>query len=214
MIGKDLAALRRDYSLQELSRSSVDPDPFAQFSKWMEEALNSEILDATAMTVATVDGDCRPSVRVVLLKEFSTEGFVFFTNYESRKGRDLQANPQAVLHFFWPVLERQITVSGTAEKTSAEISDAYFRSRPAGSRIGAWASRQSSVVASRNDLEKKAAEIEEKFAGGEIPRPPFWGGFRVTPQRFEFWQGRANRLHDRIEYVLENENWVIARLSP
>jgi pyridoxamine 5'-phosphate oxidase len=214
MIGKDLAALRRDYSLQELSRSSVDPDPFAQFSKWMEEALNSEILDATAMTVATVDGDCRPSVRVVLLKEFSTEGFVFFTNYESRKGRDLQANPQAVLHFFWPVLERQITVSGTAEKTSAEISDAYFRSRPAGSRIGAWASRQSSVVASRNDLEKKAAEIEEKFAGGEIPRPPFWGGFRVTPQRFEFWQGRANRLHDRIEYVLENGNWVIARLSP
>lgn len=214
MIGKELAAIRRDYSLKELSKSSVDESPFEQFGIWMSEALNSEVPEPTAMTLATVDADCRPSARVVLLKEFSETGFVFFTNYESQKSRDLLANPNAALHFFWPELERQVAIYGTAEKVPVEESAAYFRTRPVGSQIGAWASKQSSVIASRSVLEKWVAELEDKFEGREIPLPDFWGGFRVVPHKFEFWQGRQSRLHDRICYGLKGDSWEIYRLSP
>ena len=214
MIGKELASIRRDYSLKELSRSSVDRNPFEQFGTWMTEALNSEVPEPTAMTLATVDAECRPSARVVLLKEFSESGFVFYTNYESKKAQDLLANHNTVLHFFWPELERQVSLYGTAEKTTVEESAAYFRTRPVGSQIGAWASKQSSVLASRDVLEKWVAELEKKFDGREIPLPDFWGGFRVTPRKFEFWQGRRSRLHDRICYELIGENWEIYRLSP
>jgi pyridoxamine 5'-phosphate oxidase len=213
-IGKTLAALRREYSLKELSRSSVAPSPFDQFAVWMDEALKSEILDATAMTLATVDKHCRPSARVVLLKEFSDDGFVFFTNYESRKAADLAENPNAVLHFFWAEVERQVAICGTAERTPRDVSEAYFKTRPVASQIGAWASKQSSVLASRAVLEKWYDELQRKFEGTEIPLPDFWGGFRVKPFKFEFWQGRASRLHDRISYESSAEGWKICRLSP
>jgi pyridoxamine 5'-phosphate oxidase len=214
MNGEELLALRREYSLRQLSRSSVAADPFEQFTVWMGEALNSQILDATAMTVSTVDADCRPSARVVLLKKFDKLGFVFFTNYESKKGRDLLANPNAVLHFFWPELERQIIINGKAERTSKEESEAYFKSRPFESRVSAWASSQSSALSSRDVLEEKFSEIKERFKEGDVPLPPFWGGFKLVPDRFEFWQGRASRLHDRICYQRNNGNWIISRLSP
>lgn len=210
----ELADLRRDYSLKELSRSSVDPDPFAQFSKWMNEAMDSAVIEPTAMTVSTADAEGRPSSRVVLLKGFDSNGFVFFTNYESRKGTELTANPHTSLHFFWPDLERQIIISGTAEKASRQESEEYFASRPFESRIGAWASKQSSELANREELESRVAEVKERFADRNVPCPPFWGGFRVTPSRIEFWQGRKSRLHDRIVYRLEDGNWEIARLSP
>jgi len=213
MKGKELSALRREYSLKQLSRSSVSRDPFEQFSIWMNEAISSEILDATAMTIATVDADCRPSARVVLLKGYGPDGFVFYTNYESRKARDLAANPNAVLHFFWPELERQIIINGKVGKTSLEESEAYFASRPTDSKIGAWASNQSSRLASRDALEKSFEEMQIKF-GDDVPLPSFWGGFRLVPERFEYWQGRASRLHDRICYELTGSGWKIFRLSP
>lgn len=210
----NLADLRRDYSLTELSRSSVDPDPFTQFSKWMNDAFDSAVIEPTAMTVSTVDADGRPSSRIVLLKGFDANGFIFFTNYESKKGTDLTANPHASLHFFWSDLERQIIISGTAEKVLREESEEYFASRPLESRIGAWASKQSSVLADREELEDRVAQIGERFADGNVPCPPFWGGFRVTPSRIEFWQGRKSRLHDRIVYESIDVGWKIVRLSP
>jgi pyridoxamine 5'-phosphate oxidase len=210
----NLADLRREYSLKELSESTIFADPFAQFSTWMDEALASEVIDPTAMTISTVDAAGHPSSRVVLLKKFDHEGFVFFTNYASKKASDLKENPNISLHFFWPDLERQVIISGTAAKTSPEDSAEYFASRPAASRIGAWASMQSSVLAGRQELEERIAATRERFAGQEIPCPPFWGGFRVTPSRFEFWQGRQSRLHDRICYTLDGEVWTISRLSP
>ena len=213
MKGEKLSALRREYSLKQLSRRSVEKNPFDQFSFWMNEALTSEILDATAMTVATVDAECRPSARVVLLKGYGPYGFVFYTNYESQKARDLAANPNAVLHFFWPELERQIIINGRVEKTSLEESENYFKSRPVDSQIGAWASNQSSKLPSRDSLEERFEEMKKKY-GDNVPLPPFWGGFRLIPDRFEFWQGRASRLHDRICYDLLDENWTISRLSP
>lgn len=214
MNGEELSALRREYSLKQLSRSSVANDPFEQFAIWMSEALNSQILDATAMTLSTVDADCRPSARVVLLKKFDPQGFVFFTNYESNKGHDLRANPNAVMHFFWPELERQIIINGRVEKTSKEESEIYFKSRPLESQIGAWSSNQSSPLASRNVLEEKFSEIKELYVDEDIPLPPFWGGYRLSPERFEFWQGRASRLHDRICYERNSGSWTISRLAP
>lgn len=214
MIGKELSAIRRDYTLKELSRSSVDADPFEQFGIWMTEALDAQMPDPTAMTLSTVDAKNRPSARVVLLKEFSNAGFVFFTNYESKKSRDLRSNPNSSLHFFWPELERQISILGTADKIAAEESEAYFKTRPVDSQIGAWASKQSSVLASRSVLEKWVAELKEKFEGRDIPLPDFWGGYRVTPVNLEFWQGRRSRLHDRICYELVDGKWEISRLSP
>lgn len=214
MTERELAQLRRDYSRETLRQGTVDPDPFAQFSLWMNEALDSEILDATAMTLCTVDAECRPSARVVLLKAFDSTGFTFFTNYESQKARELAGNPNAVLHFFWPELERQLIIQGSAEKTTREVSEIYFKSRPLESRLSAWASKQSSVIESRKELEKRVEALRQEFDGEDIPVPPFWGGFRVTPVKFEFWQGRASRLHDRICYELLNGEWRISRLSP
>jgi pyridoxamine 5'-phosphate oxidase len=209
-----LANLRRDYSSRQLSRSSVARDPFTQVGTWMAEALNSQVLDASAMLLATADADCRPSTRVVLLKSFDENGFVFYTNYESKKAADIAENPNVALQFFWPYLERQLMIKGTAEKISRQESEAYFYSRPEDSKLGAWASKQSSALTDRAELEMQFAEAEQRFAGIEIPCPPLWGGYRVRPVSFEFWQGRASRLHDRICYERDGEDWNIVRLSP
>ena len=208
----ELADLRRDLSAAGLSETDVAANPFEQFSAWMNDALAANIIDANAMTVSTVGSDGKPSTRIVLLKGFDSHGFVFFTNYESKKGTELIANPHTVFHFFWPQLDRQVAIYGAVEKTSREESEAYFKSRPIDSQIGAWASAQSSVIASREILEQRVAEFSDRF-GEDVPLPPHWGGFRLTPDKFEFWQGRQNRLHDRIVYEL-NDNWNIFRLSP
>lgn len=214
MTSQNIADMRRDYLQRELSRSTVDSDPFRQFSLWLDEAINSEALEPTAMTLSTIGEDARPSSRVVLLKAFDRNGFVFFTNYESRKGRELAANSNATLHFFWPELERQINIRGVASRVATDESETYFKSRPVKSQIGAWASKQSTVIGSREELEKKFNEFSQKYADGDIPLPPFWGGFRIEPDRFEFWQGRRSRLHDRICYEFLDQDWRIKRLSP
>jgi pyridoxamine 5'-phosphate oxidase len=214
MENERLAQLRRDYSSEELSESAVDRDPFVQFSKWVDDAFATGEIDANAMTVSTVDADGRPSSRVVLLKGVDEGGFVFFTNYESKKASDIAGNENLFLHFFWPGLHRQISISGVAAKISRTESEQYFATRPCESQAAAWASRQSSVIAGRDELEKNFADVQERFEGEAIPCPPFWGGFRVIPSRFEFWQGRANRLHDRICYTLTDDNWHITRLAP
>ena len=209
-----LAHIRRDYSSRQLSRDSVARDPLTQFGTWMAEALNSEVIDATAMLLATTDAQCRPSSRVVLLKSFDENGFVFYTNYGSKKAKDIAENPHVSLHFFWPDLERQLIISGTAEKIGREESTEYFDSRPEDSKLGAWASEQSNIVADRKQLEAQFAAAEERFRGKKIPCPPFWGGYRVLPHSFEFWQGRASRLHDRICYEPSGSGWNIIRRSP
>lgn len=210
----DLASLRVDYSRERLDENSVASNPFVQFAAWMTEALEAEMPEPSAMTLATVDPDGRPSARIVLLKGFDDDGFTFFTNYESRKGRELSANPNCAIHFFWSGLERQVHIEGQAERLSREDSEAYFRTRPEESRIGAWASKQSTTLSSREELEARFQELLAEFKGKDIPLPPTWGGFRVVPVRFEFWQGRPSRLHDRIRYTLTADNWAIERLSP
>ena len=210
----NLSDLRREYSSRELTSSSAAADPFEQFTVWMNEALESQVLDVNAMTLSTVDAVGKPSARVVLLKGFDKSGFVFFTNYLSNKARDLETNANASLHFFWPDLERQVIINGTALKTSREQSEAYFATRPLESRIAAWASKQSSPLASREELAERVAEIRSRFKGQDVVCPPFWGGFRVTPTRVEFWQGRESRLHDRITYELVDGKWMLVRLSP
>lgn len=189
------------------------PNPFDEFAVWLNDALSANIIDANAMTVSTVGADGRPSARVVLLKYFNANGFAFFTNYQSKKGRDLATNPYAVFHFFWPQLDRQIAIYGRIQRTSREESERYFNSRPIDSRLGAWASAQSSMIESRDVLDARVKEYREKF-GASVPLPDFWGGFRMTPDKFEFWQGRQNRLHDRIVYEAAGESWNIYRLSP
>lgn len=212
---KSLAELRREYSMEELTEASVAADPFVQFANWFEEYLNSSPLEPSAFVLSTVAADnASPSSRVVLLKGFDPSGFVFFTNYESKKAGDMIGNPNVALHFFWPELERQIQVIGRAEKISREESEAYFATRPAPSRLGAWASKQSETLASRQELEDRLEEVRARFNEDEIPCPPFWGGFRVTPTRFEFWQGRPSRLHDRIVYEQDGTGWKIVRLYP
>jgi len=210
----DLAALRHEYSRHELSRASVAADPFEQFAKWFNEAAAAEIFEPNAMHLGTCSSECVPSGRTVLLKGFDTQGFSFYTNYTSRKSRELIANPKCYLHFFWQELERQVVVYGTAAKTSPEESDIYFAQRPYPSQIGAWASQQSAVIESREALERRFEKLSSEYPEGSVPRPEFWGGFRVTPNEFEFWQGRPSRLHDRILYSKADSGWTISRLSP
>ena len=211
---KDLAALRQEYSQHELSRSTVAADPFVQFAAWFDESVAAEIFEPNAMHLGTASLDGKPSGRTVLLKGFGAEGFTFFTNYDSRKGRELAANPTCYLHFFWKELERQIFIRGTAAKASGAESDEYFAKRPYKSQIGALASEQSSVIESREVLERRFDELTAKHPEGSVPRPEHWGGFTVTPTEFEFWQGRRSRLHDRIRYIRSGNTWTIERLSP
>lgn len=209
------ASLRKDYKQKSLSEADIASDPIAQFDVWWQEALASEIDEVNAMTLATTDTEGMPDARIVLLKGFDPAGFVFYTNYESSKGRQLELNPKACLVFFWKELERQVRIYGMVERTSALESDAYFNSRPRGSRIGAWVSPQSSIISNRSWLEKQEDKWQEAFKDGEVPRPAHWGGFRVKPFKVEFWQGRPNRLHDRLKYALEaNGQWKIERLAP
>jgi pyridoxamine 5'-phosphate oxidase len=210
-----IADIRKDYSRQTLSENDVAADPITQFEAWWNEAIASEIDEVNAMTLATADPQGHPSARIVLLKEFNEKGFVFFTNYNSHKGAQLEENPFASLVFFWKELERQVRIEGSVAKIDPAESDAYFNSRPRESKIGAWASAQSNVVASREEIENSVLEIEKKYPGENIPRPPHWGGYIVNPQVIEFWQGRPGRLHDRIRYSRgEERNWTIERLSP
>ncbi len=209
----DLAALRRDYARESLTERDVDSDPIAQFEKWFEEALHAEMIEPNAMTLATSTSDGRPSARIVLLKGADAKGFVFFTDYRSRKGAELEANPHVSLCFWWDALQRQVRITGTVARVSREESETYFRTRPRGSRIGAWASRQSSALASREVLEKEVERLDSAYSE-DVPLPPHWGGYRVAPDAIEFWQGRPSRLHDRIVYTRDGGNWGIGRLSP
>ena len=209
----DLAQLRRDYELKTLDESHVDRDPLKQFGVWMVEAIHAQVPEPTAMTLATADAKGRPSARIVLLKGVDPRGFVFFTNYKSRKGRDIEANPQAALTFLWKELERQVRIEGRIEKVTADESTAYYNTRPLGARIGAWASPQSDVIESRQWLESRWDKLSDEY--GETPTcPPHWGGYRVLPEHIEFWQGRRSRLHDRIVYRREGNAWKLARLAP
>ena len=211
----NIADIRRDYAHQSLTEKDVDVNAIKQFEKWWVEAVNSKIDEVNAMTLATASIDALPSARIVLLKEFSDRGFVFFTNYESYKAQQLAENPKACLVFFWKELERQVRITGLIEKISGKLSDEYFHSRPESSRIGAWASPQSRVIESRHWLDDKFNEMVNKMEGNEIKRPPYWGGYIVKPVVIEFWQGRPSRLHDRIQYSLEeNGEWKIERLAP
>lgn len=208
-----IAAIRTEYRQLTLSESEVDPDPYKQFDRWWQQAISAEVIEVNAMTLATASKDGLPDARIVLLKDITEEGFVFFTNYESSKGRQLLENPQAALVFFWKELERQVRIKGQVVKASPELSDQYFLSRPASSRIGAWSSPQSQVIDSRALLEQNELDFKEKF-GENIPRPAHWGGFVVIPDSMEFWQGRPSRLHDRILYTKNKESWQITRLAP
>jgi pyridoxamine 5'-phosphate oxidase len=210
-----IADIRKDYQLQSLQENDVDAHPIRQFDKWWQDAIRSEIDEVNAMTVATASADGVPSARIILLKGYDEQGFVFFTNYESYKGKQLEENPRACLVFFWKELERQIRITGIVEKVSAEESDTYFNSRPEGSRVGAWVSPQSQVIINRAWLDEKQAALSKKFSIEPVTRPPHWGGYRVKPICIEFWQGRASRLHDRIQYTLrEDGQWTIERLAP
>lgn len=209
----NLADLRKEYTQHSLDERDVDRDPIRQFTLWMEEAIRAQVPEPTAMHLATVDAQGRPGGRIMLLKGADAAGFVFFTNYASRKGRDLAANPNVALTFFWKELERQVRIEGQVEKVSAADSDAYYTSRPLGARIGAWASPQSEPIDNREWLEKRL-EAMGRDHGEQPTRPPHWGGYRVIASHIEFWQGRASRLHDRVAYDLENGAWRIRRLAP
>ena len=210
-----MQALRLEYRRGQLQREMMAEEPFAQFAVWFAEAAETDLLEPNAMTLATADENGRPSARLVLLKDFDEQGFVFYTNYESRKGRELAVNPWAALTFWWGNLQRQVRIEGWVERVSAEESDVYYNSRPLGSQIGAWASQQSQVIEDRAELEDRLAALEARFAVEEIVRPPFWGGYRVVPTAVEFWQGGVNRLHDRFLYSRQADgSWLIERLSP
>lgn len=206
--------MRREYSARPLNEAEVDRDPMKQFDIWFRDAIAAESLDPNAMALATTDSEGRPSARVVLLKGFDDRGFVFFTNYESRKGRDLAENPHASLCFWWGELVRQVRIDGVVERVAAKESDAYFESRPIDSKLGAWASDQSCAVASREALERRMEEVRARYAGSDVPRPAHWGGYRLIPDAIEFWQGRPNRLHDRLYFRLVDGVWTLNRLAP
>lgn len=211
----DIANLRREYSRAALEIDSVAADPLTQFQKWFEEAQQAEVLEPNAMILSTVNSQNRPFQRTVLMKALDTKGIVFYTNYKSRKAQQIAKNNQVSVLFPWYALERQVLITGAAEKVSAKESMAYFASRPFGSRLGAWVSQQSQVISSRSILETKLAEMKEKFKDGKIPLPDFWGGYRIIPDYFEFWQGRKNRLHDRLVYSINDEKgWKIERMAP
>lgn len=213
-MNRDTSAMRRDYQARGLDEADVAADPIVQFGNWFADARADNPGEANAMTLATVGADGRPAARVVLLKDFGEHGFTFFTNYESRKGVELAGNQQAALLFWWSKLERQVRIEGTTHRLDAAASDAYFASRPEGSRIGACASPQSRVIANRDILQKRVAEIGASITNGEIARPAHWGGYCLVADRIEFWQGRTSRLHDRLRYRLDNGVWIIERLAP
>jgi pyridoxamine 5'-phosphate oxidase len=213
-IEKDIADLRREYSMKPLHRANLDSNPFSQFDNWFEEALQAEAMDPNAMSIATVATNGQPSIRTVLLKYYDEDGFVFYTNLGSRKADEIDGNDRVALLFYWHELHRQIKIIGRAERISAADNIRYFMRRPRDSQIGAWVSRQSSIISSRSILENKFAEIKQKYANGEIPLPSFWGGYRVVPTDIEFWQGRENRLHDRFMYTSADAGWDIERLAP
>ncbi|WP_454252765.1 pyridoxamine 5'-phosphate oxidase [Pseudomonas sp. Marseille-Q7302] len=211
-----LADMRRDYTRDGLTEAQAPANPYALFGQWFEEAVRTEQppVEANACWLATVDGEGQPHCRVLLLKGVDAQGFVFYTNYDSAKGQQLAAQPRAAMTFFWPALERQVRIEGLVEQVSAEESDAYYRVRPLGSRLGAWASPQSQVIANRYELEQRLTEVQQRFVDGEPSRPPFWGGYRLKPQRIEFWQGRSSRLHDRLDYQRTEDGWQRQRLAP
>jgi pyridoxamine 5'-phosphate oxidase len=210
-----IAAIRKEYSQASLDITSVNKNPVLQFGKWFDEVLLSNALEPNAMTLATISETGRPSARIVLLKGVANAQFYFYTNYQSQKGRELEQNPACALTFFWPELERQVRISGMAQRATAEESDEYFQSRPRGSQIGAWASPQSAVIKDRQILEARAKELEGKFGNDKVlPRPKQWGGYAIAPFEMEFWQGRPSRLHDRIVYTLIDSKWKINRLAP
>jgi pyridoxamine 5'-phosphate oxidase len=209
-----IADLRREYTLRGLNEADMAPDPIAQLQIWFDQALAAGVPEPNAMVLATAAPDGRPSARVVLLKGVDARGFAFFTNYHSRKGRELSANPVAALTFFWPELERQVRVEGAVAAVTADESDDYFRTRPPDSQLGAWASPQSEVIESRAELERRLAAVRARFAGGAVPRPPHWGGYRLTPATVEFWQGGPGRLHDRLRYARTPGGWQLERLAP
>jgi pyridoxamine 5'-phosphate oxidase len=211
----DLTSIRTDYAREGLRESDLDPSPIAQLEKWLNEAIAAEHPEPTAMMLATASPEGEPAARVVLLKGLGAGGLVFFTNYESDKGRQLADNPRASAVFFWVLLERQARVSGTVSRVAREETEAYFRSRPRESQLGTWASAQSSVLEGREALETRLAEVRARFGDGEVPCPPMWGGYRLVPDRLEFWQGRPSRLHDRLRYTRKGEaSWLVERLSP
>ncbi|MEY3400544.1 MAG: pyridoxamine 5-phosphate oxidase [Cyanobacteriota bacterium] len=215
MIDKSIADLRKDYTLKDLNENEIDKNPFIQFKIWFNQSVAAQLPEPNAMTLATCTPDGKPSARMVLLKDIDERGFVLFTNYKSQKGQEISVNPQAALVFWWAELERQVRIVGTVEKISSAQSDSYFEVRPPFSRLGAWASNQSEVIANRDVLEAQLIEFQRQYENQEVPRPPHWGGFRVIPQEIEFWQGRSSRLHDRLRYTLvDNGNWKIERLSP
>jgi pyridoxamine 5'-phosphate oxidase len=211
----NIADIRKEYQQQALSENNAQTNAIQQFQRWWNEAIESGIEEVNAMTLATASADGLPAARIVLLKDFNEKGFTFFTNYHSFKGRQLEENPRACLVFFWKELERQVRITGVVEMISTAESDEYYQTRPSGSRIGAWASPQSQVIPGREWLQQREQQYEKDFEGKFVTRPPYWGGYRVKPTILEFWQGRPSRLHDRIQYTLQdNGNWLMERLAP